>query len=410
MRYGRLRLLSILACLAPLPNGAGGQATASCAPAPSVAAANPVRVPIEIINNHVYVRVCVRDRELVFILDTGAGASILDLDVAKELGLRLGRSFRARGAGAGSVEGAFFDATPVSIPQTAVSVTSRSAIALTGVSLGEGFRMQGILGYDFIAGHVLAIDYRSRELRLYDAKSFAYHGPGTAIPITIARNHPHIEAEVVLADGNRIPGKFIVDVGSSAALALTKPFVERNQLRQRVGPTIRTFAGGGVGGATTADIGRVAALRIGPYDLASPVTMFHGDSAGVFSDSVWDGNIGGEVLRRFVVFFDYSRKQMILEPHDGISEPFEADMSGVRFRAEGDLANIRVMSVVAASPAGEAGLTVGDRLMLVDGSAPTERTLRELRQRLRRPGERVSLTVQRGEAMISVQFTTRRLI
>jgi hypothetical protein len=408
MRYGRL-FLCTFGCLGWSLAGAVAQDTSSCAQAARVAPSFPARVPMEIVNNHVYVRVCYGDRQFVFILDTGAGNSLFDLAIAKQLGIQLGRSFRAAGGGVGTVEGAFLDGARVLVPG-AGPVDVRSAIALGRVSLGEGFPMEGILGYNFIAERVLAIDYRHRELRLYDARSFKYDGPGAIIPITFERNHPHVEAEVLLADGTHIPGKFIVDVGAALALSLTKPFVERYKLRERVGQTIRAPAGGGVGGSAIADIGRVAGLRIGPYTLERPVTSLFGDSAGVFSDTLWDGNIGGEVLRRFTVYFDYQRKQMILEPHDETAEPFEADMSGARFRAEGDLATVRVMYVVAASPAAEAGLMVGDRLTAVDGIAVNDSTLRELRQRLRRLGERVSLTVQRGDASLRIDLTTRRIL
>ena len=108
--------------------------------------------------------------------------------------------------------------------------------------------------------------------------------------------------------------------------------------------------------------------------------------------------------------FDYSRKEMIFERHEGSGEPFEADMSGIRMRAGATLSEITIMDVLSASPAGEAGVLAGDRIVSVDGAVPTDRTMIELRQRLRRPGESVSLLLQRGDSQVPVRFTTRRLI
>src|SRR5881392_2752986 len=82
-----------------------GGAAATC-PSPRTDAALPIRVPIEVANNHVYVKVCAGGRELSFILDTGAGQSFFDLTVANSVGLTLGRQFRASGAGAGTIAGA----------------------------------------------------------------------------------------------------------------------------------------------------------------------------------------------------------------------------------------------------------------------------------------------------------------
>lgn len=424
----RAAVLLLVLASPPAGNAQSSHADSSraCAPSTSVAVA-PQRVPITLINNHVYVRVCVGGRELDFILDTGAGASFLDLGTAKQIGIRTLGSFRARGAGAGSIDAAMIDSTRVYVGSDGnggnggsgggPSVLARSALDMSGVSLGEGFQIQGILGYDFIAGRVLGIDYQKRELLLYDAKTFAEAGAEaganrSAIPIiAMTRNHPHVRIDVILADGTRLPATAIVDVGSSLALGLTKPFIERYNLRSRITPTIRTLAGGGVGGAAMADVGRVAALQMGPFVLERPVTLLFGDSAGVFStDSVWDANVGGEFLRRFRVFFDYGNKRMFLEQQPMMSEPFEGDMSGLKLRAEVTLDHLLVMFVLAASPADEAGLRVSDQIVAVDGQRVTDSTLRELRERLRRPGERVSLTILRGAERRDVTLTTRRLI
>ena len=67
--------------------------------------------------------------------------------------------------------------------------------------------MDGILGYDFIRRFVVAIDFVKQELRLYDARSFKYDGPGESIPVTFSGNHPHVDAEVRLADGATIKGR-----------------------------------------------------------------------------------------------------------------------------------------------------------------------------------------------------------
>lgn len=61
--------------------------------------------------------------------------------------------------------------------------------------------------------------------------------------------------------------------------------------------------------------------------LTNVVVALFGDSAGVLSsNSLWDGDIGADILRRYVVFFDYRANRMIRGPHAGTSEPFEADI------------------------------------------------------------------------------------
>jgi len=352
----------------------------------------------------------VNGRELQFILDTGSSGSPIDMNTAREMGIALGGRGEAHGAGPGTAATARIDNVNATIPGTSVVVPLGAALDLSGVSKSEGLAIQGILGFTFISQYVVAIDYRKHELRLYDRKSFRYDGPGTRLPLDLKQNQPHVDAAVRLSDGETMKGFFLVDVGSGGALLLTKPFVDKHSLRTRVTPTMRVRGGGGVGGAATSDVGRVASLNLGGNELSQPITGLFGDSAGVFSGSQWDGNIGGDVLRRFLVLFDYGRREMILERHEGSDEPFEGDMGGMRMRAGVKFSDITIVDVLPASPAGEAGVLVGDRIVSVDGATPTDRTMIELRQKLRRPGESVSLVLQRGDSQVTVQFTTRRLV
>jgi PDZ domain/Aspartyl protease len=396
--------IALLSLLAAAPH-----APACTTPAP--AASYPIHVPIEVSSNHVYVKVCLGDRELQFILDTGAGQSFFDMGVARGASVELGAHFTGRGAGAGTIDGAGVINGAITLEGTRLSVPIAAALDLSGLPPREGHAIDGILGYNFIEQYVVAVDYVRRELRLFDAARFDYAGPGTSLPITFANNHPVVETSLRLANGDTVAGQFVVDVGAGSALALTRPFVEANQLRTRITPTVRRVSGGGVGGTVVTDVGRVAALRLGELELHDVVTALYGDSAGVMSgNGSWIGNIGGDVLRRFTVFLDYRHKRIILEPHATTSEPFEADMSGVAFTLATGSGRIVVADILRNSPASEAGLAPGDTVVAIDGVAPSEVKLRELRQRLYHEGVEVELTLMRGGAAKTVRLKTRRLI
>ena len=383
----------------------------TCAAPPGAAGSQPAIIPIDVYSNHVFVKVCAGDRPLDFILDTGAGATFLDLHTAERFGIKLGPGFVGRGAGAGTIAGAQLSDVGVRLAGSPLVQPVPSALDISRLPPREGHRMDGILGYDFIKRFVVAIDYVKQELRLYDAGSFKYEGPGASVPITFSGNHPHVDAEVRLADGATIKGRMVVDVGASGSLSLTKPFADENHLRDRVGPTIHRRAGGGVGGAVMADIGRVASLKLGAVEVARPVTSLAGDSAGVMSgNSEWVGNIGGDILRRFTVYLDYAHKRMILEPHAGSDEPFEGDMSGLGLIMNDSLTTAAIDYVVPGTAATEAGLVAGDTLVSIDGQPASAAVIRELRKRLRRDGERVLLTVRRGGEVRTVTLVMRRLV
>jgi C-terminal processing protease CtpA/Prc len=128
-----------------------------------------------------------------------------------------------------------------------------------------------------------------------------------------------------------------------------------------------------VGGPVTSDVGRVEALTVGRVEVSRPVTALAGASAGNFSgNDEWIGNIGGDILRRYTVFLDYANKRMILEPHAGTSEPFEADMSGLSLVMNDSLTSgVGRLTSFQDRRATDAGLAVGDTLVSIDGQPAT---------------------------------------
>jgi hypothetical protein len=387
------------------------EAAAVCAALPARPATRlPAVIPIEIHNNHVLVRVCRRSTPLTFTLDTGAPFSIFDLTIARQLGVGIESNYRANGGGPGTAAAARTREDAVVIPGALVTVPITNAIDFSSLA-ASGNELQGILGADFLSRFIVAIDYNARELRLFDRATFSYDGRGTTVPFTLRGNYIFVNGEVGLADGARIPGEFVVDVGSSLALSLAKPFVEEHRLRERVGTTVRRPGGRGVGGVSTADVGRVTDFRIGDVILQRPIVHLYGDSSGVFAGrTLGDGNVGADILRRFTVYFDYAKRRMIFEPHAGTAEPFEADMSGLQLAATGTGSGLSVDFVVARSPAGELGFAKGDTVVAVDGEAVTALKLDPLRRRLRRENETVKFTVRRNGSPRVLTLVTRRLV
>jgi len=384
---------------------------AECAAAPTQSSSLPATIPADVWGNHIFLKACVDGHELDFILDTGAGNTSLDLNTAKRLGVKLGATFSVGGAGPSRVSAARVDDASVSVEGSSITQPVVSAIDLSRLPRLEGHRIDGILGYDFISRYVVAIDYARHELRIYDQPAFHYDGPGVSVPLMLINRFPHIDADVKLADGETVRGRMVIDVGSNGSLSLTKAFVDKNRLRQRVGPTVRRTGAGGVGGSTTSDIGRVASLSIGGIELSRPLVNLFGDSAGSMSvSSSWEGNIGGAILRRFTVFLDYQDKRMIFEPNATMHDAFEADMSGLLLRLDDSLSTIVVETVAAGSPAAEAGIVPGDEIVSADGVAGSQKLLGELRERLRKPGERVLFVVRRGGDEKRIEVVTRRMV
>jgi len=167
----------------------------------------------------------------------------------------------------------------------------------------------------------------------------------------------------------------------------------------------------GVGGPTEIRLTRLQGFEMGGFSLAEPVAALQPAGKGRISAEGTVGNIGGGVLSRFKVIFDYSRRRMILEPGPDLALPFEADMSGLGLVAiPPDLQRISVARVTEGSPAAEAGVLAGDEIRTVDGQPVGDLGLSTLRERLRLEGQEVRFELLRGAEPITLEFKTRRMI
>jgi hypothetical protein len=261
---------------------------------PSQTAVQTPTIPFEFANRHIMVKVRVNNsRPLSFVLDTGDKYGIIDLGVAKELGLTLREGVKMGGAGAETVAGAFVQNATFTVDGLAgfsQPIALALPIARMAPRLGQDF--DGIIGCDFIQEFVVEIDYQSQHIKLHNKDKFVYLGPGESIPIEVnAAGHPIVEAEVTPLGGQPIKGKFVIDIGSGGALALHSPFVAQHKLIAGQPRTIKA-TGGGAGGEIKGQIGRVTELKIGTYRIKSPLAMFSEDKAGALANDELLGNIG----------------------------------------------------------------------------------------------------------------------
>jgi len=376
-------------------------------------AAAPVSVPFDLVTRHIILQVKVNNsRPLSFVLDTGDRVGIIDIDVAKELGLKLQGQVRVGGAGSETLLGSTVQDATWTLPALeGFSQPIRLAIPLARLESHFGHDFDGIIGAEFIKQFVIEIDYAARVIKLHDKDKFSYAGPGESIPIQLdQQGHPILEAEVTPLGGSPIRGKFVLDIGAGSALALHSPFVSAHQLLNSNLKTIRSIGAGGAGGQTLGRVGRVAELKIGKFTIANPITIFSEDKAGAFASTALAGNIGQQIASKFKLFLDYDHQQIIFQPAATFNEPFDRAQSGLVLAAEGrDYTIFRITDILENSPASEVGLQKDDVIIKVNDKPASELSMTKLGELFERAAT-YRITIRRGDQTLQVTLTPRKLV
>lgn len=370
-------------------------------------------IPIEMTANHIFLQVRINgSRPLWFLFDTGAEATVIAKSTLEELGLDSAGTVEARGNGEGSLDASFVKGVTLGVDGAEVKDQTVYAIPLEGIEPFEGRKIEGIVGYDFTSRFVVEIDYAAKRMNLFDPKTYAYKGAGQRLPIKLVGNVPFVEATILDPGKPALSGLFLVDTGSRSSLSINAPFVQAHDwLRELADRSIAAPYGLGIGGETKATVGRVGAIRLGTYELEKPVTGFSFDKQGAKASSDTAGAIGGEILKRFDVVFDYSRAEMILTPNADFAKPNEYDMLGVLLRLDApEPTGFYVQRVVEGSAAATAGLAPGDVIVAVDGKPASTYTLESIHDLFRQDGRTMTLGIRRGESTMDVKVRLKKMV
>jgi len=227
----------------------------------------------------------------------------------------------------------------------------------------------------------------------------SYVAPPNAsiIPIVQFGTDPQFACSI---DG--VPTTCTLDTGARNALSFYTPFVEAHPSVVPAKLTALGVNGFGVGGGNVGRLGRVQTLSFGGLTLSNLVGDYTTEGGGALELPFLGANIGGEVLKRFILTLDYRKLTVTLTPNSAFDLPDYWDRSGVFLINTGA---VTIMDVRPATPAARAGLVKGDAIVSVNGSSGL--SLREVRDLFRsKPGTVEHLVVKSKDgATHDVTFT-----
>lgn len=337
--------------------------------------AGVTRIPIELVNNHIYVNGRVDGKPARFIVDTG-GVNMLTPAAAKKLGLEGAGKLAARGVGEETVDLALANAGEVRVGDAILEKPVFYVVDLGALTSIEGDSFDGLVGYELFSRFGVTIDYAGKQLTLAEPERFLSPQGAHAVTFDLADRIPIVQGTL---DG--IAVRLSIDTGSRVALSLHSPFVAEHDAVTRYQAAPEAVMGWGVGGPSRGRPARFGRLQLGDLAIDGVAGDLYTGSKGAFASADVSGNLGGGVLRRFTLAFDYPNRRLYLAPNARFGRPDDYDRSGLFLFAEGEA--LKVIDVAEASAAEHAGLKPEDRILSIDGEAASTRSLDQWRQRLR---------------------------
>ena len=373
-----------------LPNAAYAMPSRSSMDISFADGSNRATVPFRLQNNHIVTDVRINGQgPFNVILDTG-GMAMLTPATAKALTIASHGSAAVTGVGSEVDSGGFAHGITFEIG----GVTLRGQNPLVAdMEAPQPVRtaLQGMLGYELFRRIIVQVDYRDQTLTLIDPAKFDHADAGTAIPFEFTEQMPEVAGSF-----EGIPGRFRIDTGARSELTLTSPFAADHNEREQHPRGIEAISGSGIGGVSRSYVTRSSGLQLGDLQLDNIVTELSTQQKGAFADPSYAGNIGGGLLKRFTVTFDYGHQLIYLKPRtDAVPDTGTYDRAGIWLQAAHE--GIKVVDVVKDGPAARAGLQAGDVIRAVDGGNTDSSQVIALRYRFRNDpaGTPVTLTFTR---------------
>ena len=407
------------------------------------------KLKFQLINNLIVIPLEVNGTELSFILDSGVSKPILfNLTDQDAVPINNVSEITINGLGGGepikalSSSGNFFKLKNIkNVDQLLYVVLDKDL----NFSPALGIAVHGIIGYDLFRDFVVDINYASKTIKFHDPKSYKYkrNKKSETLPLSIISRKSYVDGQLFLKEDNEVPVKLLVDTGSSDAMWLFKD--------ETIDIPVKNYAdllGQGLNGSIFGKRTKVSSLSLGPFVLKDAKAAFPDlvSYGGIKNLGDRNGSVGGEILKRFNIVFDYTNNKITFKKNSNYKEPFHYNLSGitlqhngVRYVAEsiangmgivknendsfGDvkilLENRTKISVVpeiivsairAGSPAHEAGLREGDVVLSVNGKNIHRYKLQEVMHMLdEHEGKKVRVMIERSSNDLRFSFTLKKM-
>jgi hypothetical protein len=300
-------------------------------------------IPFKLVNNLIIISANVNDVPLNFLLDTGVEESILfSLEETEQIVFSDLQKIKIKGFGKKEA----FDGYKSINNRFKIKdfVDKNHVIYLildqdVNISSKVGVPVNGILGYHFFKNHLVKIDYDTKKITLYKNKEkqiVKLEKSFSKSILTLQDGKPYINPMVKISESDSLfEANLLIDTGNSDAVWLFKNKSDKVTIPKN---SIRDYLGRGFNGDVYGYRGRINSFQIENLLLKETIIAIP-DSTDTkdIDESTLNrlGSIGGEIMKRFQVYFDYATNALYLKKSNSFDEPFNFNMSGIEVQHQG---------------------------------------------------------------------------
>ncbi len=373
-------------------------------------------IPFTYFNNLIIIPVSINNSDsLNFIVDTGVKNTILlDSTIAHKLGLEYIHQINIHGAASSQiVVGNIVSQVNLATVGLKGNIHSLVVIEDDYLKLENYFgkKIHGIIGYDLFRHLIVKINYEQKELKVYNPESFKLPRRYSKLNFELENGKPYINALVSVDDTTKVHSRLMIDLGASHSALFELHSEDSIKLPEKY---LCSSLGRGLGGRIDGYKARINSISIEGFRFEDVIVSYSDseEHLTVRNRVKRTGTLGGEILSRFHIVFDYLDQSMYLKKNRKYRQSFEHNLCGITIKTfELGFTVFLVDEVIKDSPADEAGIKTGDYLIDINGIPAYELSYDEITGIFHsRPNRKIRLTVNRNCQDINIKLRLRRMI
>lgn len=409
-----------------------------------------IKIPFELTHNLIIVDVNFNDISLKMIADTGADMNILFSFPDKDsLVLSNTEKIQIKGVGKGeSLEAYLSKKNHVKIKQYEDHNFEIVLIPNQDISVINklGIPVNGILGSSFFKHYLVEINYQKKQIILHKKELLQNDNRiknFQKIDVDFAENKPYVKMPINFEKDKKTV-KLLFDTGLGDGLWL----FENDSLKCKDDFFV-DLLGVGLSGEIFGKRSRIQQISFDGLVLKDALVSYP-DSLSFNQISILhdrNGSLGGDIVKRFNWFLDYSNKQFYFKKNTLFNSPFEYNMSGIEIqhsglqwvkeavRKEGGIGQVnmdefvfedsskrynydyklkpifQIYAIRKDSPGEKAGLLVGDKILKINNKLASQLSIQNITDLFQsEEGKWITMIVDRAGIRFTVKFQLEKIL